>query len=339
MSGNNANPAGSVPTGPMSVADAASALDQMMLPLDASGEQQEVDETQLTEDEESEVAASEDESTDVQDEESDDETTEEQSDEEDVDEEQEEPKVFTVKVDGKEIEVTLDELQKGYSRTQDYTRKTQQIAEARKAVEAETAAIRAEREQYAQLLGALQQQLESAGEQPIDWDRLYAEDPIEWVRQRELVRDKQERKAAIQSEQQRLAQLSQQQQAEEIKAKLVEEQHALIEAVPEWKDPKKAKAEKALLIEFGRKIGFSEEELKNVYDHRAVIALRKAALYDQMVSKRKDIKPVVNNGPRPVKPTAAGRVSTTTEGTRAKQRLAKTGRVDDAARAIELLLK
>jgi hypothetical protein len=44
-------------------------------------------------------------------------------------EEQEQPQVFTVKVDGKEVEVTLDELQKGYSRTQDYTRKTQQIAE------------------------------------------------------------------------------------------------------------------------------------------------------------------------------------------------------------------
>jgi hypothetical protein len=235
--------------------------------------------------------------------------------------------------------VTLDELQKGYSRTQDYTRKTQQIAETRKQVEAEAAAIRAERDQYAQLLGALQQQLDSAGEQPVDWDRLYAEDPIEWVRQRELARDKQERAIAIQSEQQRLSQLTAQQQAEQMKTKLVEEQELLISAVPEWKDPQKAKAEKALLVEFGRKIGFSEEELKNVYDHRAVIALRKAALYDQMVSKRKDIKPVVNNGPRPVKPSAAGKVSTTTEGTRAKQRLAKTGRVDDAARAIELLLK
>jgi hypothetical protein len=185
----------------------------------------------------------------------------------------------------------------------------------------------------------LQQQLESAGEQPVDWDRLYAEDPIEWVRQRELARDKQERKAAIQSEQQRLSQLTVQQQTEEMKAKLAQEQELLIASVPEWKDPQKAKAEKALLVEFGRKIGFSEDELKNVYDHRAVIALRKAALYDQMVSKRKDIKPVVNNGPRPVKPSAAGRISSTTEGTRAKQRLAKTGRVDDAARAIELLLK
>jgi len=58
-----------------------------------------------------------------------------------------------------------------------------------------------------------------------------------------------------------------------------------------------------------------------------------------MVSKRQGIKPVVNNGPRTAKPGAAGRVSTTTEGMRAKQRLAKTGRIDDAASAIEHLLK
>jgi len=136
-----------------------------------------------------------------------------------------------------------------------------------------------------------------------------------------------------------LSQLTAQQRAQEMQAHLATQQEALIQAVPEWKDSKKAKAEKALLIEFGQKIGFSEEELKNVYDHRAVIALRKAALYDQMMSKRGQIKPVINNGPRPAKPSAAGRVSTTTESTRAKQRLAKSGRVNDAASAIELLLK
>jgi hypothetical protein len=335
MSDGTANPTGSIPTGPMSVDEASNALSRLLGPDE--GQAEEVDEAQLSSDEDD--AASVDESLDVQDDESSDETTDEQSEDSDETEEEEQPQVFTVKVDGKEIDVTLDELQKGYSRTQDYTRKTQQIAEARKSVEAETVAIRAEREQYAQLLGALQQQLESAGEQPVDWDRLYTEDPIEWVRQRELSRDKQERKAAIQSEQQRLSYINTQQHTEQMKAKLAEEQSALIAAVPEWKDEKKAKAEKALLVEFGQKIGFSEEELKNVYDHRAVIALRKAALYDQMVSKRKDIKPVVNNGPRPVKPSAAGRVSQSTDATRAKQRLAKTGRVDDAARAIELLLK
>ena len=321
---------------PMTVADAASALDQLMLPLD--GEQQKTDKARLTEDN-SEVAVSVDEELDVQDDELSDETTEEQSElDEETDEEEKPTEVYTVKVDGKEIDVTLDELQKGYSRTQDYTRKTQQIAETRKAVEAEASAIRAEREQYAQLLGALKQQLEST-EAPVDMDRLYNEDPIEWVRQSEVMRQKQDKLAAIQSEQQRLSQLTAQQRAQEMQAHLATQQEALIQAVPEWKDSKKAQAEKALLVEFGKKIGFSDDELKNVYDHRAVIALRKAALYDQMMSKRGQIKPVVNNGPRTAKPSAAGRVSTTTESTRAKQRLAKSGRVNDAASAIELLLK
>ena len=323
-------------TQPMTVADAASALDQLMLPLD--GEQQKTDKARLTKDN-SEVAVSVDEELDVQDDELSDETTEEQSEEGEETEEEEQPtEVYTVKVDGKEVEVTLDELQKGYSRTQDYTRKTQQIAETRKAVEAEAGAIRAERQQYAQLLGALKQQLEST-EAPVDMDRLYNEDPIEWVRQSEVMRQKQDKLAAIQSEQQRLSQLTAQQRAQEMQAHLATQQEALIQAVPEWKDSKKAQAEKALLVEFGKKIGFSDDELKNVYDHRAVIALRKAALYDQMMSKRGQIKPVINNGPRPAKPSAAGRVSTTTESTRAKQRLAKSGRVNDAASAIELLLK
>lgn len=45
--------------------------------------------------------------------------------------------MFTVKVDGEDVQVTRDELLNGYSRQQDYTRKTQQLA--------------AEREQYSQL--------------------------------------------------------------------------------------------------------------------------------------------------------------------------------------------
>ena len=234
--------------------------------------------------------------------------------------------------------MTLDELQKGYSRTQDYTRKTQQIAEIRKQVEVETEAVRAERAQYAQMLGALQAQLQGT-ETQIDWDRLYHEDPIEWVRQKEVMRERQEKFQAIQFEQQRIAELSQQEQQQHFESHLQAQHTKLLEVIPEWKDVAKAKTEKQLLVEFGKKTGFTPEELGAIVDHRAVVALRKAALYDQMMTKRKAITPVTNNGPRPAKPGAAGRVSQTTEATRAKQRLAKTGRVDDAANAIFQLLK
>jgi len=320
----------------MNMADAASAISAMLAPEKG---QAEVDGTQQVEEsqEETETAASEEDESGVEDA-PDEETSEEQSEEEEEQEEQEQPQTFTVKVDGKEVAVTLDELQKGYSRTQDYTRKTQQIAEVRKQVEQETQAVRAEREQYAQLLGALQAQLQSS-EPQVDLERLYQEDPIEWVRQKEIMRERQEKLGAIQSEQQRLFQVTQYEQQRAMEAQLASQQEALLAALPDWKDPKKAKVEKALLVESAKAAGFSDEDLKSVYDHRLVLLLRKAALFDQMVSKRQGIKPVVNNGPRPAKPGAAGRVSTTTESTRAKQRLAKTGRIDDAASAIELLLK
>jgi hypothetical protein len=314
----------------MNVAEAANALEGF-LPDEG---QQEDREAQLPE----EGAAGDEELLDDADASSD-ETDPEQSEEEEDSEEGEQPQVFTVKVDGKEVEVTLDELQKGYSRTQDYTRKTQQIAEARKQTDAELQEVRAEREQYAQLLGALQAQVQQAAQPNIDWDRLYNEDPIEWVRQREVMRENQEKAAAIQSEQQRLAQLSQREQLQQREMLLAQEQEALVAAIPEWKDAKKAQAEKAMLVQFGQKIGFTPDDLKNVVDHRAVVMLRKAALYDQMMSKRGQIKPVTNNGPRPAKPGAAGRVSSNTEAVRAQQRVAKTGRVDDAANAIFQLLK
>ena len=320
----------------MNMADAASAISAMLAPEKG---QAELDETQPAEESEEdlEAAASEEDESGV-DAAPDEETSEEQSGEEEETEEGEQPQTFTVKVDGKEVSVTLDELQKGYSRTQDYTRKTQQIAEVRKQVEQETHAVRAEREQYAQLLGALQAQLQSS-EPQVDLERLYHEDPIEWVRQKEVMRERQEKLGAIQSEQQRLSQVAQYEQQRAMEAQLASQQEALLAALPDWKDPKKAKAEKALVIESAKAAGFTDEDLKSVYDHRLVLLLRKAALFDQMVSKRQGIKPVVNNGPRPAKPGAAGRVSTTTESVRAKQRLAKTGRIDDAASAIELLLK
>jgi hypothetical protein len=250
----------------MNLAEAANALEGI-LPVDG---EQSPEETQLSESDEDDGAAlSEELSADAD--AADEETQEEQSEEDEESEEQDQPTVFTVKVDGKEVEVTLDELQKGYSRTQDYTRKTQQIAEIRKQVEVETEAVRAERAQYAQMLGALQAQLQGT-ETQIDWDRLYHEDPIEWVRQKEVMRERQEKFQAIQFEQQRMAQLSQHEQQQQLASHLQEQHTKLLEIIPEWKDPVKAKAEKQLLVEFGPKTGFTPAELKAIVDPRAVVA-------------------------------------------------------------------
>jgi len=218
-------PAASVVQGPMNMAEAANAL-AGMLPDEG---QEENSETQLPE----EGAAVDEELLTDADADGD-ETDTEQSEEDENSEEEEQPQVFTVKVDGKEVEVSLEELQKGYSRTQDYTRKTQQIAEVRKQAEAELQSVRAEREQYAQLLGALEAQVQQAAQPNINWDQLRNEDPIEYVTQRELMRENQERNAAIQSEKQRLFELSNQEQMQYRNQMLQQEQEALVAAIPEW---------------------------------------------------------------------------------------------------------
>lgn len=309
----------------LNVANAASAI-SAMLPSEG-GDQQDVELQELTE---VDSAASEEELQD---------SDGEQSDETEAEEEEDKPPVFTVKVDGKNVEVTLAELQKGYSREADYTRKTQQVSEERRAFQAEADLVRTERQQYSQLLGSLKAQLQQNAAPQQDMDRLYHEDPIEWVKQRELVRDAEKVHAAINSEQQRLSTIQAQEQYQSMQAHLAQQQDALLKAIPEWGNPDKAKAEKTLLIEWGQKLGFSSDELKNIFDHRAVVALRKAALYDQMMSKRGNIRPAVNNGPKPAKPGAAGRMDNTTDSRRSQQRLAKTGRVNDAASAIEHLLR
>ena len=79
----------------------------------------------------------------VESEEQSEEDTYEAEDSDEVEEETEEeaPQTFTVKASGEEKEVTFDELVSGYQLGSDYTKKTQELAENRKAVEAEAKAI------------------------------------------------------------------------------------------------------------------------------------------------------------------------------------------------------
>lgn len=323
----------------MSVREAAQAFEALLAEEDG---EQAATEAQAETEPQGDVEASGDDAadSDEQGEESDDVEASSESEESEESKQSEEPPTFTVKVDGKEEKVPLDELLKGYQRTADYTRKTQALAEQRKAAEAELGAVREERATYAQLLTALQQQLQQQQESPVDMEKLYREDPIEWVRQTELQRQRSEKLAASQAELQRLNQLQQQEYHRAMQAKLKEEANLLVSAIPEWKNPDTAKSEKAALIDFGVKEGFSPDDLKGVVDHRVVKVLRKAMMFDQIMAKQQTVKAKVE-APKtktvaPGNPQAA-KVQVN-EVTRARQRLAKTGNVRDAAKLFEHLL-
>jgi hypothetical protein len=259
-----------------------------------------------------------------------------ESEEEEGEEEAPRDEKFIVKVDGKEIEVPKDELIRGYQREADYTRKTQKLAEERKIVESEFQQVRGEREQYAQILGQLQQKLQEFEPQEPDWNRLEVEDPTEYARQWTSHQRRQQQKYAVQAEQARLQQLYQAETQKQIQNVLAQETARLKEKIPEWSSPEKAKAEGKALLEYGQNLGFSEQELNGITDSRALLALHKAWKYDQMMSKRPEFQAKIKKAPKMVSSGSAGSVSSkSSDINNAKKRLAQTGSVRDAASLFE----
>ncbi len=289
----------------------------------------------LPEEEQSESESEEMESAEPQDEAE--ETSEEvESEEEEVEEEAPKDEKFVVKVDGKEIEVPKDELIRGYQREADYTRKTQKLAEERKLVESEFQQVRGEREQYAQILGQLQQKLQEFEPPEPDWNRLEVEDPTEYARQWTSHQRRQQQKYAVQAEQERLNQMRQAELQKQMQQTMAQEVASLKEKIPEWSSPEKAKEEGKALLEYGQKLGFSEQELSTITDSRALLALHKAWKYDQMMSKRPEFQAKIKKAPKMVTPGSAGSVgSKSGELNNAKKRLAQTGSVRDAASLFE----
>lgn len=295
-------------------------------------------EAQTTDEETQEVESEELESEELQDE-SEENSEEVEAEEEDAEEEAPVETKFVVKVDGKELEVDKEELIRGYQREADYTRKTQKLAEERRQVDSELKQVREEREQYAQVLSQLKQKVQEFEPAEPDWDKLEAEDPVEYARQWTHFQRRQQQKAAIAQEEARLNSLRQIEQEKHIKELLTAERDKLLERLPEWKDPKKAKEERNAVLEYGKQIGFSDQELDQVTDSRAVVALYKAWKYDQLMSKRPELQAKIKKAPKLLQPGSTGSVSSkTSELKNAKQRLAQSGSVKDAAALFDKFL-
>ena len=267
--------------------------------------------------------------------ESDDESEVEQD--EDV-EEAEEPQRFRVKAAGEEHEVTLDELIKSYQLGTDYTKKSQAVAEERKAVEAERQAVqeaKALRDQYAQRLEMMEQMLKPQDDTE-NLAYLKETDPIGYsVKVAEMVeRDKQFN--AVRAERERIAQQQQYEQQQNLQRHIAEESQKLMAAVPEFADPAKGDSLRKNIREFGKSLGFSDQELAGVYDSRAVLTLYKAMQYDKLVASKPEVNKKVSSAPKVIKPgVSQPRDSSAEEMKKLKARVRSSGKVSDAASIFE----
>lgn len=302
------------------VADAAERIEGLLGPADS--------ETDETQDEESSDAPE-----DEAEQSGEPEDGERSDDQDEPDEAGEQPELHTVKVAGEEVQVTLEEALKGYSREQDYVRKTMTLAAEKKAAESEIAAARDE------YLGKLQtvEKIIEANQPRVD-QSLRHSNPAEWSAQMLQHQQWAEQRRAVSAETERLNAERAKEDARERETLAAREAEALLTALPEWKDPAIAKAETLALREYGQSIGFTDAELDDVLDHRAVRVLRDAMAYRNLKTKSGQVRSAVE-AKRIAKPGAASAPPSKAQDLqRAKQRLRQSGSVDDAEAAILRML-
>src|SRR6056300_279987 len=315
---------------------ATSAFESFLAPEEDTQEEAVIEEAESIEPEIDEFEEQDEELVDEEDLEYDD---EEDGEEETEVEEVEEQPVYRVTVDGEEIEVTQDELLNGYSRQQDYTRKTQELANQRKTIEQQAQELQQRDAIYAQLLPKMEAQLQGELVNEPDWDSLYNDDPIAFVREKQLWDEKKEKLKAAQAEQQRLQQESYAQQQQLIAQQVQEGQQKLLEIIPEWKNAEVASKEKLAIRDYGINVlGYSPQEMDAIYDYRALLGLRNAWLNSKTVEATKK-KPTQKAPARVARPGTTTRKKSVAPVKRAKQVLAKTGKVQDAAKVFEQFLK
>jgi hypothetical protein len=256
-----------------------------------------------------------------------------------VEEVEDESTYYTVKVDGEEKDVTADELVKSYQLEQAAQKRMQEAAEVRKNSEAEMQALAEQREKYGRALQSIEAQLNSVQEKPKEyWDKLYQEDPLEWAKQRDNYRERKDGLVKVQAEKTRVEQEQQAQLAQQHQRYLAEQQQQLLERIPEWRNEETAAKEKQNVIMYAQRVGYSEQELATASDSRAIEALRKAYLYDELMAKKPAAQKKVTKAPKAVKSGApkTKKQANANRGKQALERLNKTGSKDAA---VELLLQ
>jgi len=275
-------------------------------------------------------------------------------DEEELDTEEEPAALHTVKVDGEEIQVTLDEALKGYQRQADYQRKTAAIATDRQQHETHVAEAKtALNERFEIADGLLSEALQSLGvaRQP-DPDLLDetndSYDPDQYRLQEARFNQSKARidqlTNRIKATRETLSESTKAERAKLTQAegeKLRKQWPALDKAITAKDDGKRKRLMGEVKSYAINNLGFSEEQVSSILDHRHVLLLRKAMFYDRNIANAKIGLKKVKAAPKMTgkKPGASAdrRSSGSEKRNQSRQTLRRTGSKDAAAAYVQSL--
>ena len=244
----------------------------------------------------------------------------------------EEPSLHRLKVNGQEIEVSLDELKAGYSRDSDYRQKTHSLGMEKRDLESQKNSLRQSYDAKLQELNDLLATADATVRQQqgsADLQKLYEEDPTQAAKLDYQLRQ-QNRAIEDMKSKAREAQIKQYNEFLETQKELAATK------IPEYSDPNKADQFKINMRNSLRGYGFNDEEIGSMADHRFLMVAKDAMSYQTLKDKRPIVQKKVANAPKVVKPGVAK--STTSSGREQIRnkigKLRKTGNINDASSAI-----
>ena len=254
----------------------------------------------------------------------------------DIEEETVEPEYYTVKADGKEEKVTIEQLKQEYSGQKAIQNRFQELAQMRKQLEQKMNEVSQREQTVNQLYDQSQKQGFMSPPQLPDAS-LAESDPIAYMEQRAKYDTDMQSYQQQQMQMQQL-QYQQQQQADQQHQAFVREQGEIIRSkIPELADPAKSQTHWQSLMNSAKEYGFSDDEIAATADARYIQMANDAMKYRRIVANRKKAeakgkkaKPVVKAGAKKVADPQGAQMR------KQQQRLQKSGRIEDA---IDLIMR
>ena len=234
---------------------------------------------------------------------------------------------YTVKVDGEEREVSLEDMRKGYMMESDYRKKTSEVSERKQALERKESEID---DQLAQAQSLLSVEID-AMDSP-EMIELKEYDPEAYLKEVDKLEAKSKRLNSLKEK--RDAELAEKGQ-ETVKREL----ESLERAIPDWIDPTVRATEGQAALKLLETIGFNGDELNGITDHRMLVLARMAMKYQDISAQDLESKRV-NNPPKSQQPGTANDRSSSEDRLKSLRSKAKnTGNMRDSAKFIRALME
>jgi hypothetical protein len=263
------------------------------------------------------------------------ESTDEAESESDAEEQpEEEPQKAGTKIklsDGSEH--TLEEIEKGFLRQQDYTRKTQELSSNRKLLEEAAERFVNQDKQVKEFAEFARKVVESYAPKPPDPSKINT-DPIGYLQEKEAFEKASQTWRQLAEANQSISQRLEASEGSKTQEQLAQETKALVERIPSLATPEGWRAFKTEATDIGGKAyGFTPSEIEGIQDHRYVLALKDAIEYRKLQGKKMEAVRAAKAAPSPVSANARPAPNRSTQQTQKilTERARKTGSVEDIA--------